>query len=101
MGITGVSSARRRDVKILSLEGVKPSYDNIKDGKYLLYRPLYLVTPPRGVKPEVDKFVDYALGVDGRQIMRRAGTVPYLDAIHLMRKQQQQWRKAADRGLIR
>jgi len=101
MGITGVSSARRRNVKILALEGVEPTYDNIKDGKYMLYRPLYLVTPPRGSKPEVDEFVEFALSSEGREILRKVGTVPYTDAIHLMMKQRQQWRKAADKGLVR
>jgi phosphate transport system substrate-binding protein len=39
VGITGVSSARKRKVKILALEGVKSTYDNIKGA-------LSIVPPP-------------------------------------------------------
>ncbi len=101
LGITGVSSARRRDVKILSLEGKEPSYENIKQGKYLLYRPLYLVTPPLGKNPEVDKFVKYAISGEGSKIIRNAGTVPYVEAIQLINKQRQQWKDASKQGLDR
>lgn len=86
-------------MKILELEGVFPSFDNIKQGAYLLYRPLYLVTPRRGTNPAVDQFVDYALSESGRAILRRLGTVPYTDAIHLVLKQREQRRQAASRGL--
>ncbi len=82
IGITGVSSARRRDVKILKLEGIEPSYERIKDGGYLLYRPLYLVTPmDMQVKPEIKQFLNFVRGKEGKAIMRKLGTVPYEDAI--------------------
>jgi phosphate transport system substrate-binding protein len=82
IGITGFSSARRRDIKMLKLEGVEPVYDRIKDGGYTLYRPLYLVTP---MSPEIDPriraFLDFVRSEDGRKIIRAAGTVPFEDAI--------------------
>lgn len=92
LAITGISSAKRRDVKILALDGSEPSYDNIKSGDYLLYRPLYIAANPKGSNyPAVQEFVNYAHSTQGRKIIRKAGSVPYLDAIHLVRNQRKQW----------
>lgn len=85
LGITGISSARKRNVKILGYEGKIPTYENVKQGKYGLYRPLYLVTGPNPSK-KVKKFLSFATSDEGRQIIRNNGTVPYKDAFHLMRK---------------
>lgn len=85
MGITGISSARKRNVKVIGLDGLEPTFENVRDGKYDLYRPLYLVTGPN-VKPEVKQFVAFATSKEGRSILRENGTVPYADAPHLMSK---------------
>ncbi|MFV2056510.1 MAG: phosphate ABC transporter substrate-binding protein [Thiohalomonadales bacterium] len=85
LGITGISSARKRQVKIMGFDGKIPTYDNVKAGKYGLYRPLYLVTGPTPSK-KVQKFIDFASSDEGREIIRENGTVPYKDAYHLMRK---------------
>lgn len=85
LGITGVSSARKRDVKILSIDGKSPTFENVKDGKYVLYRPLYLVTTP-GPSQAVKDFVAFAMSKEGRAILRQNGTVPYQDAPNLMSK---------------
>jgi phosphate transport system substrate-binding protein len=85
MGITGISSARKRNVKILDFDGRSPDYENIKNGSYGLYRPLYLVTSP-APSPEVKEFIAYAKSKEGRQIIRDNGTVPYRDAMNLMTK---------------
>jgi len=100
-GTTGISSAKRRDVKILQLEGKAPSYENIKKGHYLLYRPLYLVTKGYSSSPEVKKFIKFALSRQGMAIIRKAGTVPYADAIGLVMKQVEQADRASKRGLYR
>lgn len=92
IGVTGISSARKRDVKLLSLNGRLPSYDNIRDGNYLLYRPLYITYSPAHPRyREVRRFLDFAHSRQGRDIIRRSGAVPYLDAIGLIRKQKEQW----------
>ena len=85
MGITGVSSARKRDLQIIAFDGKIPTYENVKDGKYGLYRPLYLVTGS-SPSPKVQAFIDFTTSEEGRQIMRNNGTVPYADALHLMSK---------------
>ena len=88
IGTTGVSSARKigAKVKLLKLNGKEPSYDNIKSGEYLLYRPLYMVTHLQSDKPEAKQFLDFVMGPEGKAVMRRVGTVPYEDAIVLWLK---------------
>lgn len=95
VGITGVSSARKlKGIKILKLNGKEPSYENIRNGDYLLYRPLYMVTHLQNFDPEVKKFIHFVMGQEGKQIMRRVGTVPYEDAIPLWLKYLEQQDKA-------
>lgn len=85
IAITGISSARKRQVKILSVDNKSPTYENVKNGKYVWYRPLYLVTRP-GASIAVKNFVRFALSKQGRAILRKNGTVPYQDAPNLMKK---------------
>jgi len=99
IGTTGVSSAHKRDVKILKLNGKEPSYDNIKAGDYVLYRPLYLVTNRTNHDPRVQAFIKFALSPEGKAIIRRTGTVPYADALPLVMKQLDQYKRATEAGL--
>jgi phosphate transport system substrate-binding protein len=92
IGMTGISSARKRDFKILQLEGKDPSYENIKRGYYLLYRPLYLVSNRNSENyQEIRKFLKFVHSREGRDIMRSNGVVPYLEAVWLTSMQQKQW----------
>jgi phosphate transport system substrate-binding protein len=99
IGITGVSSARKLKAKILRLDGKEASYANIKNGDYLLYRPLYMVTHLQDHNPEVQKFIDFVMGPEGKTVMRQVGTVPYEDAISLWLKYIEQQNKAMARAL--
>ncbi len=95
IGMTGISSARKRNLKILKLDGKDPNFDNIKSGNYLLYRPLYLVIDKQSKNAtELKKFLGFAHSKTGRDIIRQNGVVPYLEALSLSIKQQSQWKKA-------
>jgi phosphate transport system substrate-binding protein len=74
IGLTGISSARKADVKILKLNNISMSKQNIAAGKYLLYRPLYLVTK---AKPDelAAKFIEFAKSRKGQQVISRQETV--------------------------
>ncbi|MCW8944151.1 MAG: substrate-binding domain-containing protein [Sedimenticola sp.] len=99
IGMTGISSARKRNVKILKLDGKDPSYDNIKSGKYLLYRPLYLIIDKQSKNAkELEKFLGFAHSIKGRDIIRNNGVVPYLEALALSIKQRKQWEKAREQS---
>jgi len=99
IGTTGISSAKRRKVNILALNGKDPSYENIKNGSYILYRPLYLVTKGHSADKKVRDFITFALSREGRAVIRRAGSVPYSDAMGLVMKQIEQYDRATERGL--
>jgi len=87
IAITGVSSARLQDVKIVALDGVTPSVDSIKTGQYSLYRPLFLSYDPDSPNIEsVKDFIQFVQSKSGRDLMRSNGIVPYREAMSLVMK---------------
>lgn len=72
--VTGVSSARKRDVKVIGINGIEPSPENIASGDYPYYRPLYL-TVPKDPDPAVERFVEFALSDEGQRIIKEQDTV--------------------------
>lgn len=84
IGISGISSASRRKVKLLSLNGVAPTQDNVASGTYPFFRPLYLMTKgePQG---EVKKFMDWLLSAEGQQVVSDQGTVNLAQGRKLMK----------------
>ena len=95
LAISGISSARKRNVKILKLNGKSPSYENVKAGDYLLYRPLYLVYNENSAHVDVIKdFIRFADTEEGRDVIRSNGTVPYLEALNLMKNKLEESRLA-------
>lgn len=95
LGISGVSSARKRNVKILVLNGKSPSYDNVAHGDYLLYRPLYLAFNQNAPNADLAReFIKFADTPEGMEVIRSNGTVPYLEGLHLMKKKIQESRMA-------
>lgn len=74
IGISGVSSAKRRKVKLLSLNGLAPTKENIISGSYPFYRPLFLMTKgePKG---EIKLFLDWLLSPEGQKVVSDQGTV--------------------------
>ena len=99
IGVTGISSATRRKVNMLQLNGKSPTYENIKNGSYVLYRPLYLVTRGKlSADKKVKDFITFALSRQGRDVIRKAGSVPYSDAMRLVMKQIEQSNAANDKS---
>lgn len=74
-GLTGVSSAQRRDLKILSIEGIYPSKKNIASGKFPLYRPLFITASKSESRQEVKKFIEFIKSPEGQEIISKQGTV--------------------------
>jgi phosphate transport system substrate-binding protein len=75
---TGFSSARKRDVKILKVNGVAPTQKNIINGRYPLKRPLFILLPQKP-KPETKKFLDFVLSKAGQRFISSQGVVSLLD----------------------
>jgi phosphate transport system substrate-binding protein len=92
LAISGVSSANKRNLNILSFQNIQPTYDNIKSGIYNFFRPLYIIKSAdhrlsKAVKREISRFIKFIKSKEGAQVIRDNGVVPYIDAGHLMFKQ--------------
>ncbi len=74
IAMTGISSARLRRVKMLAIEGRSPTRENVINGQYLLYRPLYL-TVPEQPDPVVSQFIKFLFSGEGQAIIKSTGTV--------------------------
>ena len=81
----GVSSARRRKVKIFTLDGISCSKANVAQGIYPFFRPLYLITKgkPSG---ELKKFLDWIVGDKGQAVISEVGTVTLKEGKGLKQK---------------
>jgi len=75
---TGITSARKRNVKILKVNGIAPTNKAIINNRYPLKRPLFLLVP-KNPKPEVIKFVDFTLGKAGQRFIRSLNVIPIQD----------------------
>jgi phosphate transport system substrate-binding protein len=75
IGYMGYSFVMTGDTKVVSLDGVLPTIENIKNGTYPLARKLYFITlgePSPGAKA----FIDYILSPDGQKIAVENGFIP-------------------------
>lgn len=94
IAVTGIASAHKRDFKILKLEGMDPNFENIRTGNYILYRPLYLVHNKNSPNSaESDRFIQFALGPKGREVIRKNQVVPYYDGMLLLQKRMEHWKE--------
>lgn len=75
---TGITSARKRKVKILKVNGVSPTNKAIIRNLYPLKRPLYLLVP-KSAKPEVKRFVAFTLSREGQRFLRSLNVISLLD----------------------
>lgn len=83
--VTGVSSAKKRGLKVLSLNGIEPTKGNIASGAYPLFRPLFIVTKgkPAG---KVKDFIDWLLSKEGQKLISDEGTVNLEEGNELKKK---------------
>lgn len=68
IGAVSLAFADPAQVKIISVDNIKPTLENIRTEKYKISRPLSLVTrgPAQG---EAKKFIDFMLGEQGQKII--------------------------------
>ncbi len=63
-------------VKVLSIDGVTPSEDTVKDGTYKVQRPFVLVTKKdKALSETAQKFFDYATSKEAAEVIAKAGAV--------------------------
>ena len=69
-------AALKDNVKALTVGGVAPAEDTVKDGSYVIQRPFVLVTKTgKDLSSAAQKFFDYATSPDAAGIIAQAGAV--------------------------
>lgn len=63
------------DIKILSIDGVAPTVENIKNGTYPISGPLYAVTYEGNENENVEKLLEWILSEEGQEIIEKTGYV--------------------------
>ena len=63
------------DVKILKINGVEPTDENIRNGSYPIRTPIYAVTYEGQENENVETFLDWVLGPQGQELLEKSGYV--------------------------
>ena len=77
-GAVGYVSAGsvRSGVKVVAVDGVYPTAANIRNGSYLLIRPVYLTFRMGDQNPAIQDLMDFIGSDEGRAILLRNGFIP-------------------------
>jgi phosphate transport system substrate-binding protein len=62
----------KRNLNVLSLNGVKPSVRTLADGTYPYFKDLYIITGPKS-SPLVRQFIDFVFSSSGQSILSKTG----------------------------
>lgn len=63
------------DIKMISVDGVAPTAENIKSGSYPIVTPIYAVTYKEQTNENVAKLLDWILSDEGQSIIEETGYV--------------------------
>jgi len=63
------------DIKLIAINGVAPTVENIKNNSYPIIAPLYAVTYAQNTNENVDKLVEWILSDEGQYIIEATGYV--------------------------
>ena len=64
---------QEKNVKLIAVDGVFPSIENIENGSYPLTTGLCLMTRENDPNPNVRKMIDFILSKDGQELIRKTG----------------------------
>ena len=67
------------DIKMLSVDGVAPTAENIRNGSYPIVTPMYAVTYEENTNENVDKLLQWILSEEGQYIIEKTGYVGVSD----------------------
>lgn len=75
VGYVGLAYVKAAGVKVVPVEGIEPSDETVRAGKYPYARETYFYTngAPTG---EAKEFIDFTIGEEGQKIARQVGFVP-------------------------
>ena len=66
---------RNPEIKMLSVDGVAPTAENIMNGSYPIVTPIYAVTYEENTNENVEKLLDWILSEEGQYIIEETGYV--------------------------
>ncbi len=64
------------DVKLLSIDGVAPTVENIQNGSYPITAPLYAVTWEGNTNKNLEPFLNWILSEEGQELVEKTGYIP-------------------------
>jgi phosphate transport system substrate-binding protein len=64
------------DIKLLSVDGIPPTLETIKNETYPLVVPIYAIRRGDNRKPNVDQFVEWILFEEGQYLIEKSGFAP-------------------------
>ena len=67
------------DIKVLSVDGVAPTAENIRNGSYPIVTPMYAVTYEENTNENVDLLLQWILSEEGQYIIEETGYVGIAD----------------------
>lgn len=67
------------DIKVLSVDGVAPTAENIRNGSYPIVTPMYAVTYEENTNENVDLLLQWILSEEGQYIIEETGYVDVSD----------------------
>ncbi|MCR4622081.1 MAG: substrate-binding domain-containing protein, partial [Clostridiales bacterium] len=62
-------------VKLLAIDGIEPTVENISNGKYPIITPLYAVTRKGESNPNVKRLLDFLTDPQGQELVEKSGYV--------------------------
>lgn len=63
------------DIKLIAIDGVSPTVENIRNGTYAFIAPVYAVTYEGNDNPHVQELIDWILSEEGQYIIEQTGYV--------------------------
>lgn len=63
------------DIKMISIDGIAPTAENIRNGSYPVVTPIYAVTYKENENKNVGKLIDWILSDEGQSIINETGYV--------------------------
>ena len=63
------------DIKMISIDGIAPTSENIRNGSYPVLTPIYAVTYKENQNDNVDKLLEWILSDEGQYIINETGYV--------------------------
>ena len=67
----------KKDIKVLKIDGVECTAENISGGKYVVQRPFNLILKDGAkLSPQAEAFLKYALSKENGDLLKKAGVVP-------------------------